>query len=68
MTPPTETKQELTREQWLARCAAHFQKVAALDESLAIDMAKAQLETLKGDLSENPEQAADDEMSYWTPD
>lgn len=62
------TPTALSREQWLARCAAHFQKVAALAEPSAMDLAESQLETLKGDLSENPEQAADDEMSYWTKD
>jgi hypothetical protein len=33
-----------------------------------MEYAQAQLESLKGDLTENPEDAAEDEMSYWTPD
>lgn len=50
----------LNREQWLGRCAARFRVVARLDAGLAMQMAEAQLENLKGDLAENPEQAADD--------
>jgi hypothetical protein len=51
-----------------SRCAARFCDVAGLYEHLAISLAESQLENLSGDLSENPEQAADDEMSYWTDD
>jgi hypothetical protein len=57
-----------TREQWLARCAARFASVAAIEEPGATELAEIQLENLKGDLTENPEEAADDEMSYWTAD
>lgn len=53
-------------EQWLERCAARFQAVASVAPGLAMNMAKSQLENLKDDLTENPEEAADDEMSYWT--
>jgi hypothetical protein len=58
----------LSRDEWLSRCAAHFVKRAAFDAALAMEYAQAQLESLKGDLTENPEDAAEDEMSYWTPD
>lgn len=63
-----QSESTLSREQWLARCAAHFQSKAALDGALAMDMAESQLEFLANDLTENPEQAAEDEMSYWTAD
>jgi hypothetical protein len=33
-----------------------------------LDIAESQLENIGGDLTEDPEQAADDEMSCWTPD
>ncbi len=58
----------LTREEWLARCAARFVEKANAPEQLARDMAESQLENLKDDLTENPEEAADDEMLYWTED
>lgn len=56
------------REKWLERCAAHFRTVAALDEATALDMAKSLLEALEDDLTENPEEAAEGDMSYWTAD
>lgn len=58
----------MTREQWIARCAAHFRKEAALEGALAMKLAESQLEAVKDDLTENPERAADDEMSYWAAD
>ena len=58
----------LTREQWLARCAARFREVAAVETPGDMELAEAQLENLKDDLTENPEDAADDEMSYWSAD
>lgn len=65
----TETQQTpITREQWLERCAARFISVAAVGKQDAHDLAESQLENLKDDLTENPEQAADDELSYWTAD
>jgi hypothetical protein len=64
----TNQETPLTREQWLERCAARFRSVAAMKPELARSFAETQLESLKDDLTENPEDAADDEMSYWTAD
>jgi hypothetical protein len=58
----------LTKEQWIERCAKRLQEVAHLDAGMAHYIAESQLENLRGDLTENPEDAADDEISYWTPD
>lgn len=55
-----------TREQWLERCAAVFRTKAAIEPVQAMQFAETQLEVLDGDLTENPEDAAESEMSYWT--
>lgn len=51
---------------WLKKCAARFQERAGVSEKEARSLAKSQLENLKGDLTEDPVDAADDEMSCWT--
>lgn len=58
----------LPEEQWLSRCAARLQERAELNPVVAMDIAKSQLENLNGDLTENPEEAAEAELSYWTAD
>lgn len=55
----------LSREQWLARCATRFRLAAAVPPDEAMSLAESQLEILDDDLTESPEQAADDELSYW---
>lgn len=62
------TEPLLTREQWLERCAARLRDRGGMVPDVAMLTADAQLENLNEDLTENPEQAADDEMSYWTED
>lgn len=61
-TSPSSTKQ------WLERCAARLREIGLSDRGMAFDVASSLLENLNGDLAENPEEAADDEMSYWTAD
>lgn len=61
-----EDPQELSREEWLKRCAARLREIGALDEPLADEMAKTVLEDSGYSLTDSPEHAADDEMSYWT--
>lgn len=58
----------ITREVWLQRCVARLMERAGLGRDDAMLLAESQLENLKDDLSENPEDAADDELSYWTAD
>ena len=65
---PDEPTPALSRETWIARCAARFKKRAGVDDPTAKDMAEAQLENVNDDLTSYPEEAADDEMSYWSED
>jgi hypothetical protein len=58
----------LNREEWLWRCAVRFMQISAVNLRKARMLAETQLENLNGDLSESPEDAADDEMSYWGAD
>mgnify|MGYP001612202415 CR=1 FL=1 len=57
-----------TREQWLERCAAVLRTKGCLDGPTALDVARSQLENCNDDLTESPEEAAEDEMSNWTAD
>lgn len=61
-----DTKHKLTRQEWLEKCAARLIEEAKIDEGLARDIAESQLKNLNDDLSEDPVEAADDEMSCWT--
>lgn len=64
---PPSAGSALTREQWLGRCIDRFQRKAGLSPKIARQCAEAQLEADKDDPTERtPEDAADDEMSYWT--
>ncbi len=58
----------LTREEWLTRCAARLEDRAAVHPTTARDIAESQLENLDDDLTENPEDAADEEISNWPHD
>ena len=55
----------MTKDQWIIRCAKHLVDCGQTDPKLAIYLAESQLKNLGGDLNENPEDAARDEMSYW---
>lgn len=59
---------DIAREQWVARCARVLRERGGMTEEVAWLTAESQLENLNNDLTENPEQAAEDEMSYWTAD
>lgn len=52
---------------WVKRCKAHY-VAAGVDEAFAADCAESCLESVDYDLSESPEDAAADDMSYWTAD
>jgi len=58
----------LSREHWIKRCAARLEDRAAVHPTTAIDIAESQLENLNNDLTENPEDAADEEISNWPND
>lgn len=62
----TNTSPVLTRGQWLKRCAAVFIQEGLVGPDFATEMAEICLnDTFEGDLTENPEDAAREEMSYW---
>lgn len=58
----------ITYDEWIERCAKVLRERGGLEPAVAQQIADSQLENLGGDLTENPEQAAEDEMSYWTAD
>lgn len=55
----------MEKEEWIRRCAARFEQRGGLHLNQARDFAEACLENLDGDLTENPEDAADEDMTYW---
>lgn len=55
----------MDKEEWIRRCAARYEERAGLHCLQACDIAEACLENLDGDLTENPEDAADEDLSYW---
>lgn len=55
----------MTKEEWLARCAARYQTRAGMETTEAMQAAAASLENLDGDLTENPEDAADEDLTCW---
>ena len=54
-----------TKEQWINKCAERLIDVTKMDYKLAKSIAESQLENCNGDLSEDPVDAAESEMSYW---
>lgn len=55
----------MDKEEWLMKCAARFETLGGLHIKQARDFAEAALENLDGDLTENPEEAADEDMTRW---
>lgn len=59
----------MTREEWLDRCAARYRDLGFMTWNLSRDLADLALqEDHDGDFFEDPEGAADEDMSYWTDD
>ena len=56
----------MDKEEWLTKCAARFEARGGLNLEKARYFAEASLENLDFDLTEDPEDAADEEMSCWT--
>lgn len=50
---------------WIRRCADRFMQKAGMADEDAIGCARASLENLDGDLAENPEDAADEDLTRW---
>ncbi len=55
----------MDKEGWLTKCAARFETRGGLPLKQARDFAESALENLDGDLTENPEEAADEDMTRW---
>lgn len=51
---------------WISRCADRYVEKSKCDRALAESMAASSLENLDGDLTEDPIEAADEDMSCWT--
>lgn len=65
---PTPTKGLMGKQEWLDRYAAHIVKVAGVTAEHAAKCAKAEpYEVLSEMFADDPEGAADEEMSYWEP-
>lgn len=57
-----------TRDEWIATAARRFQSVAGLPGSDALATAAELLNGAMFTLTDDPEVAADEEMSYWDND
>ena len=56
---------DMSKEKWLEKCAKHFEQHAVLINVAAIEIAESCFEQFYADYPEDPEGAADEEMSYW---
>jgi len=57
----------MTKELWLKRCSARLRaKIPDMDISESDGIAEACFENLDNDLTEHPEDAADEELSCWS--
>lgn len=66
-TPTDLPKETITREAWLQQCSDRFmQRVRDITRNQASEFAEVCLENIDGDLSEDPVECADEDMSYWT--
>lgn len=55
----------ITKTEWLSRSAARFQQRCGMEATEAMKVAEASLENLDSDLTENPEDAADEDLTRW---
>lgn len=55
----------MDEQHWLRRCADRFMQRAGMSDEDAMGCARACFENLGNDLTENPEDAADDDLTYW---
>jgi len=56
---------EMNKEQWLERCSQQYLKRGIISEDKARLWADACWHQLDGDLTESPEDAADDDFNAW---
>ncbi|HEY7821926.1 MAG TPA: hypothetical protein VIG24_03790 [Acidimicrobiia bacterium] len=58
--------ESLSREEWLRRCATEYKRLAETDDRFAMECAEATLGALDDGLLADPEEAAREDMSYWS--
>lgn len=63
----------MTKEEWLQRCAAQYVKVGAIESiedamPIAEGCYDAMSQFVDDDYADDPEGAADEDMSYWDDD
>ena len=61
----------MDKEEWIRRCAARYVSESAIDNVTATQLAETNFEEMEGDSddpSNNPEESADVDMSYWDDD
>jgi len=58
----------MEKEEWLKRCEAQFDKRVQDDKANWKDAAEACYDSMHDDFQDDPEGAADEEMSYWDDD
>lgn len=56
----------MDKHEWIARCASRFSERGGMDIAAAKGSAEACLENLDGDLTESPEDSADEDMACWS--
>lgn len=59
-------EREMNREEWIARCAAHYGRKAHLEPKQAYEAAVACFEANEDD--DSPEYMANEDMDCWTDD
>jgi hypothetical protein len=55
----------VTQSEWIDRCANRFIERSRIDKETARSFAEACYEMRKGFFDDEPEDAADSDMSYW---
>lgn len=55
----------MEKQEWIAKCADRYGEKAKCDRPFAESMAEACFENIDGDLTEDPADTADEDMSCW---
>ncbi len=66
--PPAVPPVPMTREEWMRRYAARMVTIGGMGRDVADEAAKAAADSAEDDEWLDPEESADEEMSYWTDD
>ena len=58
----------MDKEEWIKRCEAQFDKMTGNEKAHWRDAAEMCYDNMHDDFPDDPEDAADEEMSYWDDD